>query len=160
VIPAESLYDLVARQGALVMGVGNPLCGDDGVGSLVAAPLARRFAGRAIDAGTVPESYLGPLLATDGRPVVFVDAVALGGAPGSCCLVRTSDLANRHASTHRSSLELLGEMLDREGVCAWVLGIQPQQLAIGAPMSPDVARTADELTQLLTAALAAGCADA
>lgn len=159
-IPAESLYDLVVRQGALVMGVGNPLCGDDGVGSVVAASLAQRFAGRAIDAGAVPESFLGPLLATDGRPVVFVDAVAHGGAPGACCLVRTDDLVTRHASTHRSSLELLGEMLDREGVCAWVLGIQPRQLAIGAPMSPDVARTADELTQFLTAALAAGCADA
>src|SRR5512133_3722369 len=132
------------------MGVGNPLCGDDGVGSLVAARLAQRFAGRAIDAGAVPESFLGPLLATEGRPVVFLDAVAHGGAPGSCCLVHTSDLAARHASTHRSSLELLGEMLDREGVRAWVLGIQPQQLAVGALLSPDVARTADELTQVLT----------
>lgn len=159
-IPAESLYDLVARQGALVMGVGNPLCGDDGVGSLVAARLTRRFAERTIDAGAVPESFLGPLLATEGRPVVFVDAVAHGGAPGSCCLVRTRDLVPRHASTHRSSLELLGELLDREGVCAWVLGVQPLQLAVGALLSPDVARTADELTQILTAALAAGCADA
>jgi hydrogenase 3 maturation protease len=160
VILAEPLYDLVGRQGALVMGVGNPLCGDDGVGSLVAARLAQRFTGRAIDAGAVPESFLGPLLATEGRPVVFVDAVAHGGAPGSCCLVRTSDLAPRFASTHRSSLELLGEMLDREGVCTWVLGIQPMQLAVGALLSPDVARTADELTQVLTAALAAGCTDA
>lgn len=142
------------------MGVGNPLCGDDGVGSLVAAQLARRFSGRAIDAGAVPESYLGPLLAAEGRPVVFVDAVAHGGAPGSCCLVRTGDLVVRHASTHRSSLELLGELLDRAGVRAWVLGIQPRQLAVGAPLSPDVSRTADELTQCLTAALAAGCADA
>jgi hydrogenase 3 maturation protease len=156
----DSLYDLIGRQGALVMGVGNPLCGDDGVGSLVAARLAQRFAGRAIDAGPVPESFLGPLLGTEGRPVVFVDAVAHGGTPGSCCLVRTCDLVGRHASTHRSSLEVLGELLDREGVRTWVLGIQPQQLAVGALLSPDVARTADELTQVLTAALAAGCADA
>jgi len=141
------------------MGVGNPLCGDDAVGSLVAAQLAQRFAARSIDAGTVPESFLGPLLATRGRPVLFVDAVAHGGAPGSWCLVRTDDLAARHASTHRSSLELLSELLNREGVSTWVLGVQPLQLSIGAPLSAPVARTADELTALLTAALAAGCDD-
>ena len=159
-ILAERLYELVVQQRALVMGVGNPLCGDDAVGSVVAARLAQRFAERAVDAGPVPESFLGPLLATAGRPVMFVDAVAHGGAPGSCCLVRTGDLVARDPSTHRASLELLGELLDGEGVPTWVLGIQPLQLEVGAPLSRDVARTADELTQLLTAALAAGCVDA
>ncbi|MHB1312990.1 MAG: hydrogenase maturation protease [Gemmatimonadaceae bacterium] len=159
-IPGDRLYELIVQQGALVMGVGNPLCGDDAVGSLVAARLSPRFAGRAVDAGPVPESFLGPLLATDGRPVMFVDAVEHGGAPGAWCLVPTSDLASRHASTHRSSLDLLGELLHREGVCTWVLGVQPVQLDVGAPLSPAVARTADELTALLTAALAAGRDDA
>jgi hydrogenase maturation protease len=160
VISGERLSDLVVRQRALVMGVGNPLCGDDAVGSQVVARLAQRFAGRAVDAGMVPESFLGPLLATEGRPVMFVDAMDHGGLPGSWCLVRTASLEARHASTHRSSLELLGELLRREGVPTWVLGIQPLQLTVGAPLSPEVARTADELTQLLTAALAAGRVDA
>ena len=79
---AERLFDLVAREHALVVGVGHPLLGDDAVGSVIAGSLAPRFFGRAVDAGPVPESFLGPLLAVPGRPVVFLDAVAHGvGSP-------------------------------------------------------------------------------
>jgi hydrogenase 3 maturation protease len=156
----ERLYDLVAREGALVVGVGNPLRGDDAAGSAIAAALAPRFAGRAIDAGPVPESYLGPLLGAGDRPVVFVDVVAHGAEPGAWCLLPVSDLAVRHASTHRSSLRLLAEFLEGQGVRAWVLGIQPLQLDVGAPLSPAVAGAAADLTGLLTAALAAGSPDA
>jgi hydrogenase maturation protease len=156
----ERLYDLVAREGALVVGVGNPLRGDDAAGSAVAAALAARFTGRAIDAGPVPESFLGPLLDAGSRPVVFVDAVVHGAEPGAWCLVPAAELAARHASTHRSSLRLLSEFLEGQGVRTWVLGIQPQHLDVGAPLSAPVAGAAADLTGLLTAALAAGSPDA
>jgi hydrogenase 3 maturation protease len=149
------LFDLVAREGALVVGVGHPLCGDDAVGSTIAAALERRFFARVIDAGSVPESYLGPLTAVPGRPVVFLDAVEQGAPPGAWCLVPAADLRMRASDTHRPSLGLLADLLAAHGSAVWVLGIQPQDTAIGRPLSAPAERTAAELTGLLAAALAA-----
>lgn len=150
---AERLFELVAHEGALVVGVGHPLRGDDAAGSAIAASLAPRFFGRAIDAGPVPESYLGPLLAVPARPVVFLDAVAHGARPGSWCVVPAESLAVRPADTHRASLGLLAGLLGAHGIGVWVVGIEPRQLTPGAPLSPEVERATAELVGLLTAAM-------
>jgi hydrogenase 3 maturation protease len=157
---ADRLFDLVAREGALLVGVGHPLRGDDAAGSVIAASLAKRFFGRAIDAGPVPESFLGPLLAVPGRPVVFLDVVAHGEAPGSWCVVPAGDLAGRPADTHRSSLGLLAGLLAAHDISVWVVGIEPRQLTPGSPLSPEVERTTAELVGLLTAALTERAHDA
>jgi len=150
---AARLFDLVAHEDALLVGVGHPLLGDDAVGAAIAASLASRFFGRAIDAGPVPESYLGPMLAVPGRPVVFLDAVAHGEPPGSWCVAPAAELADRPADTHRASLGLLAGLLQAHDIETWIVGIEPGQLAPGSPLSPEVERTAAELVGLLTAAL-------
>ncbi len=147
------LTDLVAREHALLVGVGHPLCGDDAIGSVLAAMLADRFPHRVIDAGPVPESFLGPLLAHPGRPVIFLDAVDFHAAPGSWCLVPAADLAARAPDTHRASLALVADLLAAHDTPVWVLGIQPLHLTVGSPPSGVVTATADALTTLLTAAL-------
>jgi len=152
---AARLFDLVVHGHALVVGVGHPLRGDDAVGSAVAAALEARFAARVIDAGSAPESYLGPLTAVAGRPVVFLDAVAHGARPGDWCLVPVVDLSGREADTHRPSLRLLADLLSAHGIASWVLGIEPAHTAVGEPLSETVERTVAELTGLLAAALAA-----
>ncbi len=148
------LFELVAHGGALVVGVGHPLRGDDAVGSAVAAALEPCFAARVIDAGSVPESYLGPMTAVAGRPVVFVDAVLHGGAPGSWCLVPALELAARAPDTHRASLHLMAELLSAHGIAAWVVGIQPRDTDFGATLSVPAERAVAELTGLLASALA------
>jgi len=150
---AERLFDLVARENALVVGVGHPLLGDDAVGSVIAGSLAPRFYGRAIDAGPVPESFLGPLLAVPGRPVVFLDAVAHGERPGRWCVAPARELTARPADTHQPSLGLLAGLLEAHDVAVWIVGIEPGQLTPGSPLSPEVERAAAELVGLLTAAL-------
>jgi len=152
---AARLFDLVTSGHALVVGVGHPLRGDDAAGSAIAAALEARFASRVIDAGSVPESYLGPLAAVPGRPVLFLDAVAHGAPPGAWCLVPVDDLRDRAADTHRPSLGLLADLLSAHGIASWVLGIEPAHTEVGAPLSGPVERVVAELTGLLAAALAA-----
>ena len=159
-LDARRLVDLVTREAALLVGVGHPLCGDDAVGSLVVARVAARFPARALDAGPVPECYLGPLAAVPGRPVVFVDAARVDGPPGTWTLAPWGDLARRAGDTHRASLRLLAEVLAGRGVASWVLGIAPAQFDTGAPLSAPVARAADEIVALLTGALEEVPADA
>jgi len=150
---AGRLAALVADEGALLVGVGHPLCGDDAVGSVIAGCLAARFPDRVIDAGSVPENFFGPLAAVEGRPVVFLDAAAGAGEPGSWCLAGADALVGRAPDTHRASLRLLAGLLAERAIPTWIVGIAPASLAPGAPLTFPVARAADDLVALLTAAL-------
>ena len=73
----------------LILGVGNRLLRDDGVGGRVAAELGRLALPsriRAVDGGTLGRDLL-PLVAT-AAALVIVDAVDLGAEPGSVAVLR------------------------------------------------------------------------
>jgi len=154
----ERLGAIARGRRVAVVGVGNPLCGDDGVGPLVAARLAARGVAGALDAGPVPENHLGPLLALAPEVVLFVDAVEHGAPAGAVRLVRAADLGPRLSSTHAPSLRLLAALLGAAGAAAWVVGPQPARTAFGAPMTVAVAAAARALEDALAAALAASAA--
>ena len=56
----ERLDELCGSR-TVVLGVGNTLKGDDGVGPLVCERLAGKISATVIDAGTVPENHIGPI---------------------------------------------------------------------------------------------------
>lgn len=150
----ERIRALLRGRRALLVGVGNPLRGDDAVGSLLAGRLAERGLDAAIDAETVPENYLGTLLDAPADLILFVDAADHGEAPGACCLGPARILAERCSSTHAPSLLLLARMLEGRGKEVWLLGIQPQATEIAAPLSAAVREAADALEEILAEALA------
>lgn len=157
---AERIAGLVAGRRTMVVGVGNRLRGDDALGPLVAEGLAAEFAGRVIDAGPVPENYLGVLLESAPELVLFVDTADHGAAPGRWCVVPAGALARRGGSTHTASLQLLAQILEAHGIRSWLIGVQPRQLEFGAGVSAAVDEAARELSRALTAALRAGARDA
>lgn len=149
-----SIGDLLRGRRALLVGVGNPLRGDDGAGSLLAGRLTGRGLAAAIDAETVPENYLGALLDAPADLVLFVDAAEHGDEPGACCLGPARILAERCSSTHAPSLLLLARMLEGRGKEVWLLGIQPRATEVGAPLSAAVHGTVGVLEEILAEALA------
>lgn len=148
---AENLAELLKGKKVIIVGVGNRMRGDDGVGSVVAEQLQALASPNAIviDAETVPENYLWVLL--DAKPdiVLFIDAVDFGGEVGEWILTPLSVLGNKAPSTHTVSLKLLGQILESKGVDSWLLAVQPGQIGFGAPMSETVASTAQKLSQML-----------
>lgn len=164
--------DLHARLGGsvVVMGIGNPDRGDDGVGLRVAGLLAETLRGGALPRGRrvtvliadeVPESYLGPAAAARPDTVLLVDATDLGAEPGSAVLLEPEDLQGGGALTHRTPLSLLSTFLRREtGADVLLLAIQPRSTEWGRPMSPEVEAAAAHLAGILASALhreAAAC---
>jgi hydrogenase 3 maturation protease len=150
---SEPIRRLVHGRRVAVVGVGNRLRGDDGVGSLLAERLATRGASPVLDAGTVPENYVGPLLAAGVDVVLFVDAADFGGTPGECCIAPASELAGRGAATHTASLALIEQWLQPGGVECWLLGIQPHRTGFAEGLSEPVGRAADAVEKILAAAL-------
>jgi len=134
-----------------VIGVGNRMRGDDGVGSVIAERLQELARGNllVIDAETVPENYLGVLLDSKPEVVLFVDAVDFGGEVGEWALVPISMLGDKVPTTHTVSLKLLGQVLESNGIECLLLAVQPKQIGFGAPMSEEVASTAERIVQML-----------
>ncbi len=157
-----------------VMGVGNPLRGDDAVGSIVARKLQRAFAWvppaevddvpvttvAIVDAEEIPESYLDVLCAAHPAVVVLVDAADVGAPPGAVVLLDGSRLADHVSSTHRTPLAPVARYLERRtGARVLLAGIQPGPERWGDGLSGAVEDTANRLTNILWDALRAGSAE-
>jgi hydrogenase maturation protease len=150
----KALVDWLERRASVaVVGVGNPLRRDDGVGSWIADRLAALGCVSVFDAETVPENYLGAIIEAAPRAVLFVDAATGAGAPGECRLAPMDALAPRPASTHAPSLALLAELLERYGIECGLLAIQPAATTAGMGLSPEVERAAREVVSCLASRL-------
>lgn len=121
------------------MGIGNILRGDDGIGPYLVEALRKKGAS-VVDAGTVPESYIGPVARLKPETIVLVDAVHLGLEPGAVELLERDEILEHNCfSTHNLSPVLVMERLENEtGASVFMLAVQPGTLKLGNPLSPAV----------------------
>lgn len=137
------------RQGIVVLGLGNVLAGDDGVGIEVVRRLAARWGDRPeaagvafVDGGTLGLELLG--LAAEAERLVVVDAVVLGAPPGTVTLLRdvaTPPRAGGVFSAHEVGLADLvaGLRLLGRAPTMVVVAVEPARVAGGLGLSPVVA---------------------
>jgi hydrogenase maturation protease len=155
------------RSSLLVLGLGNVLLEDDGVGSAAVAQLLERFdapAGvRVLDGGTLGLSLLPYFDEADS--VVLVDAVRADGSPGTLVRLDGDDVGPAVAtrlSPHQVGVaDLLdgARWLDRYPRHVVLLGIVPQSIDLGLGLSPAVRASLPELVTLVVGeALAQGFA--
>jgi hydrogenase maturation protease HycI len=138
----------------VIMGIGNPGRGDDGVGSLVARRISNVPGARVIDAQDVPEDYLGLIVRQKPDTVVLIDSVDLDSAPGSIALLDKDQMAGYWPSTHRAPVSLLMDYLQRETqALIFLIGIQPRQTDFLEPMSEEVFSSAAHIAGLLSGVL-------
>ena len=133
-----------------IVGVGNPMRGDDAFGPLLARLLAGRVGGIVIDAEDVPESFVFPVIAGSPESVLFLDAIDLGEAPGTAALLGAGEVSSYVPSTHRTPLSMLMEIVQREtGARVAVLAVQPRHTELAMPPSLEVAASVTSLAGLL-----------
>lgn len=147
-----------------VVGIGNPLRGDDAVGCRISRDLAAAsrdgaFAPRVgltiVDAEETPENFIGVVAAARPDVVLMVDAADFGAAPGASVLVEAEDMSTVRAVTHRTSLGITAAVIRRlTGADVLLLAVQPGALEWGEPLSPPVASAAGSVSTLLQEALA------
>lgn len=130
----------------LIIGVGNVLMGDDGVGPRLAAALQRDASllpvgTRVIDGGTLGISLL-PVLDRAGA-VLLLDAVETGSPPGTLTLLAgpaCEGALSQPLSAHQvgvADLLAAARLTGFHGAIA-VLGIQPGDITPGVALSPAV----------------------
>ncbi|MGQ9455582.1 MAG: hydrogenase 3 maturation endopeptidase HyCI [Armatimonadota bacterium] len=141
-----------------IVGVGNVLRGDDGVGPLIARLLTEqksvwtdkgvRF--EVIDAGTSPELETWRIREAAPETVLFVDAVDFGGAPGDVALLGVDNMRAEGFDTHKAPLKLTMQYLENEiGCTCRVLAIQPKDVRMGSRMCPEVSNSAELIATLI-----------
>ncbi len=139
----------------VVIGFGNPLRGDDGLG----AEVAQRVGALRPDVQVLTPHQLLPELAStiaDATRVVFVDA-ATGGAPGSveCAPVRPG--GGKGSEGHILSPANLMTLTSRVfGATppAWLVRIHATAFELGAPLSAEARRAADDAVETVLELLA------
>jgi hydrogenase 3 maturation protease len=134
----------------VILGIGNTLKGDDAAGPVLCARLSGKVRARVIEAGAVPENYIGPVLAASPEVLLIVDAVDFGGRPGQIRLYRSDEIPQFTFSTHALSLHLSLDLIRRErNVEICVLGIQAGRTGLGDSLSPAVRRAVEALADIL-----------
>ena len=124
----------ILREGACLVGTGNPLRRDDGVGVWLAESL-RGASAAVFNVEDVPESYVGEIARTGLRNVIIMDAVDAGLEPGTVVFGPLDELGERPGlSTHKLSLSLCGRFWapTASGLSSWA---SPPETSISAPGS-------------------------
>ena len=141
----------------LVLGLGNVLCGDDGLGVVAVHLLQRRYQApdgvSVLDGGTLGLSLLPHL--EEARQVILVDAIRADGPPGSLVRLEGDDVAPAVAA--RLSVHQVG-VVDLLDGAHWrerypsrlvLLGLVPQTLELGlsrsAPVEAALPRLVDQI---------------
>jgi hydrogenase 3 maturation protease len=134
----------------ILLGIGNPLNGDDGAGMLVAGQF-RKDGWISLSCATAPENFTGLIRKTRPDCLVLVDAAAMGLAPGEFRIIPRHKIADVSIGTHQLPLSMLIDFLADSASRIVLIGIQPDRVAAGEEISPRVWEGADRLVQELLA---------
>ena len=133
-----------------IVGVGNPMMGDDGFGHILSERLKDRVSADVISAGSTPENHIGAIRNSRPDTVLLVDVADFGGGPGDIKLLKKSDIPLYGLSTHNASLALFFDFLQADmkaGV--YMLAVQPARNEINTPLSDILKERCGEVESLI-----------
>lgn len=135
----------------VIVGIGNILRGDDGAGpELIKRCKMQGVRCKLMDVGEVPENYLEKIIEYNPDTILLVDAVDLGGSPGSIAIIGQDELEEKGLSTHNASIKLTMKYLRGETKAGlFLLGVQPRNLKLGNGLSKPVKHALNRIEECL-----------
>ncbi|HDI11752.1 MAG TPA: hydrogenase 3 maturation endopeptidase HyCI, partial [Candidatus Acetothermia bacterium] len=136
------------EMGKVLLGVGNPLARDDGVGVWIAEHL-QAPGWTAIPAYRAPENVLGKIASLRPELLVVVDAAEMGLPPGEVRRLPVPAAREMLGTTHGLPLPFILRFLQDAAGEVFFLGIQPREVGIGEGLSPEVKEGALRILEAL-----------
>ena len=140
-----------SKRPVVVIGLGNPLMGDDGLGIAALERLRTRYVLPAgielVDGGTWGLNLLPVIEDSDG--VILIDAINTGAPPGTPIRLEHASLPRYLAtkiSPHQVDLRDVLGLAELRGTLpsdTVAIGLQPQSMELGDPLSPELAEKLD-----------------
>ena len=142
----------------VILGIGNDIRGDDGVGQYIVESL--KDLGKEsddviiINAKTVPENFTGKIRKIDPSHILIIDAVLMNEEPGTVRVISKEQVGGLSVSTHSMSLSFLIKYLEIEKPYNIVfLGIQPESMGLVEDMSKVCRDSSDSVIDVLDSLL-------
>ena len=138
----------------IVLGVGNELKSDDGVGPFIIKQLKDQNIENEnmlfIDAETVPENFTGKIRKENPTHLIIVDACLMNAQPADIRIVDKKDFADIGISTHSMSLSFFVKYLEKDtDFKITFVGIEPETMDWGDKPTPKVQESANEFIKTL-----------
>jgi len=150
----------------VVLGIGNTLKGDDGIGIYIVERINKyleevkreseqaKFTGArrkiiTINCGTTPENYTSIIRRHNPDRLILVDAAEMGLTPGSYRIIPPEKIEVMHVSTHSMALSFL--ILYVSDLCKDIVlvGIQPERMDFGTELSSIIRGSGDRVAKLI-----------
>ena len=128
----------------ILLGIGNPLNGDDGAGIYVAGQF-RKDDWLSLSCGTAPENFSGTVRRAHPDCLVLVDAATMGLSPGEYRVIPRHRIADVGIGTHQLPLSMLIDFLSDSAGQIVFIGIQPGRVVAGEEISLQVREGANRL---------------
>ena len=136
------------RKKVLIIGMGNRLKGDDGVGSIIAEKLKEKIRKEnlfVIDAENAPENYTGKIKEISPELLLIIDAVDFNSYPGDFKIFEINEIKDTTVSTHNFSISLLKKFIKVDEI--YLLGIQPENISFGENLSERVKKSVEKIIE-------------
>lgn len=137
----------------VILGIGNDLKADDGVGPYIIEQLQKRVPPTVelINASTVPENFINHFIETRPSLILIIDAALMQAEPGTIQLIDKNNIGGVAFSTHQLPLTFFIEYLERQiPVKILILGIQPLTNEFTQSLSKTIQAAANQIIEVIT----------
>ena len=136
----------------VLVGVGNPIRGDDAVGPRIIELLEFMPIPDVLLLNTesVPEAFTGKVEQFNPTHVLMIDAANFRGVPGETKLITGEQIGGQAISTHSLPLNIFISYIEKSlGINVILLGIQPLSIGLGEPITEPVEAAAKSVANTL-----------
>jgi hydrogenase 3 maturation protease len=143
----EHLKAHIKGKKVVILGIGNTLRSDDGVGSILASRIKDKVPYTVYDAGPSPENYLEKIIKKKPDTIIIIDAADFGGKPGEFNVLEGPEIkTNSLSSTHNASISLTINYLQNNlKVDIMALIIQPKIISFADKLSREIDESLNNL---------------
>ncbi|EHP84476.1 hydrogenase maturation peptidase HycI [Methanotorris formicicus] len=147
----------------VIIGIGNEMKGDDGVGIYIVKEIAKRFGKYGNDevikineyiillnCGTVPENFTDVLKRENPSHIIMIDAALMNEKIGEIKVINPEDIVNVGFSTHALPLSIIIKYIKKSiNTKIIVIGIEPKIIDFDKPLSNEIKHRADNFIEYL-----------
>ncbi|MCD7781974.1 MAG: hydrogenase maturation peptidase HycI [Methanosphaera sp.] len=142
----------------LILAIGNPIRGDDGLGPLLIDVLYNKLSSSEknsdnvylLNSESTPENHTREIRQLKPSHIIIVDAVEFATNPGNIVIIQKDMIDTFNVSTHSMPISFIINYIEETiGSQVLTIGVQPKEMNLVNVISQEVIESVDELSNLI-----------
>ena len=144
----EGLKSITKESKPVIIGIGNDINADDGIGPYIIRELGDTKFFITLDVGPLPENFTKKIADMEPTHIIILDAAMIDGEPGTTEIVDSNVVDEYIFTTHHIPISYTIQRLKAMcGAEVIIIGIKPKILDTGMPMTPAVVEAGEKIVQ-------------